>query len=199
MLNGLFGIWSEAQTRNEPTITFEIAINQGRFLFMMFFDPDDAKTKDQLLVFLQNTQYMLRLKLYGSHKQGNFQIYLSQADIEAIKRELKLAGHGALFEITQFIDTLNFRIPDSLPLARKIEVLRANLAAIASHLNDILDFAARTELIGEIRLPSNKRPQEKTLRKLYLYSTDSPDAVAQYIGSLKKRNCTLAWRLPNGC
>ncbi|MFZ3001607.1 MAG: hypothetical protein WA071_14870 [Undibacterium umbellatum] len=195
-LNKLFGLWTEAQIRDEPTIAFEISIGKGRFLFAMFFDPEDKKTKDQLLLFLQNTRHMLPLTLYGSHSKGVFQIYLKPADVDAIKRELQLEGHGEPFEISAFIDSLNAQIPNSLPLAQKIDTLRTNMTAISGYLNEILDFAMRTELIGERQLPPNKKPREKTLRKLYLYSTNSAASVAAYIAALKKRNRTLSWRVP---
>lgn len=197
LLNGLFSVWAEGLVRNEPTVTFEIQDGQGRFLFMMFFDPEDEKTKDNLLLFLQNTRHMLSLKLYGAHKRGEFQVYLGEREIDAIKRELQVGkGNGVPFDIAGFIEGLNSKIPGSLPLAKKIEILRANLGAISGHLGDIVEFAEKTELIGEVQLPSNKQPQEKTIRKLYLYSTDSPDVVANYIANLKMRNCTLAWRAP---
>ncbi|KGV79411.1 hypothetical protein X887_4898 [Burkholderia pseudomallei MSHR4375] len=166
-------------------------------MFMMFFDPDDKATNDRLLVFLQNTRHMLELKLYGAHERGQFDIYLKQQDVTAIKRELELEGGvGLPFDEIRFVKALNAMLPTSLPLAAKVEVLRANMPAIRNRLNAILDDHNKTELIGERQLPQQQRPREKTLRKLYLYSTDAPAAVAAYIENLKKRNCTVAWRVP---
>lgn len=197
-MNGFFGIWSEAFKRNEPTIAFELVNGRGRFLFMMFFDPEDERTKDKLLVFLQNTKYMLRLKLYGAHRKGEFQIYLEDWQVVRIRCELQLNDiAGPTFDISRFIETLNASIPMSIPLASKIKLLRDNLPAYQDDLADILDFYDRTELIGEMRLPPEKKPKERTLRKLYLYSTQSPDDVAAYINDLKSRNYTLSWRAPN--
>lgn len=197
-MNGFFGIWSEALERSEPTIAFELANGRGRFLFIMFFDPEDERTKDKLLLFLQNTKYMLRLKLYGAHRKGEFQIYLEDWQVAKIRQELLLSGVGGPpFDIGRFLESLNGSIPLSIPLASKIKLLRDSRAAYQEHLADILDFHDRTELIGEVQLPPEKRPKEKTLRKLYLYSAQSPEDIATYISDLKSRNCTLSWRTPS--
>lgn len=198
-MNGFFGVWSEALKRDEPTVAFELLNGRGRFLFMMFFDPEDERTKDKLFLFLQNTRYMLRLKLYGAHSRGEFQIYLEEWQVARIRRELQLEGGvgGPAFEITRFIEALNASIPPSIPLASKIKLLRENRAAYQSDLEDILDFYDKTELIGEMQLPPEKKPKERTLRKLYLYSAQSPEDVATYIDDLKNRNCTLTWRAPS--
>lgn len=196
-MNGFFGVWAEALKRDEPTVAFELANGRGRFLFMMFFDPEDERTNDKLLLFLQNTRYMLRLKLYGAHHRGEFQLYLEDWQIARVKRELQLDGaDGSPFDIVRFIDVLNANIPQSIPLAAKIQLLRENRPAFQDDLVDILDFYDRTELIGEMRLSQERKPKERTLRKLYLYSTQSPKEVAAYIEDLKRRNCTLSWRVP---
>ncbi|MGZ2749667.1 hypothetical protein [Burkholderia stagnalis] len=196
-MNGFFGVWSEALSRNEPTVAFELVNGRGRFLFMMFFDPEDEKTKDRLFLFLQNTRTMLPLKLYGSHRAGDFRLYLNGGDVEKIKRELQIEGAtGHAFDLGRFIDALNASIPQSVPLATKVGLLRRNRPALQAHLADIVDFNDRTELIGEMQLPEGKKPKERTLRKLYLYSMDSPEDVATYINDLKRRNVTLSWRVP---
>jgi hypothetical protein len=197
-LNGLLGVWSEALNRNEPTIAFELFNGRGRFLFMMFFDPDDESTKDKLLLFLQNSRCMLNLKLYGAHRKGEFMIYLNDKQIAQMKHELALTENsGIAFDIALFIETLNGGIPKSLPLASKIQLLRENKTAVQPHLVEILDDHEKTELVGPLQLDSLRRPREKTLRKLYLYGTESPQAVAMYIENLKKRNYTLRWRVPS--
>lgn len=197
LMNGFSGVWNESQSRDEPTVAFQIENGRGRFLFMMFFDPEDGETRDKLLVFLQNTQYMLRLKLYGSHYRGEFQLFLEDWQVEKIKRELQLAGRGGpAFDMERFMQSMNASIPQSMPLAAKIKLLRENRNAYQTELAKILDFHDRTELVGEMPLPPEKKPREKTLRKLYLYSTRSPEDVAIYIGELKRRNHTLRWRAP---
>ncbi|MCZ2903322.1 hypothetical protein [Burkholderia thailandensis] len=194
-MNGFFGVWSEALQRDEPTVAFEIKNGRGRFLFMMFFDPEDEKTKDKLLLFLQNTRYML--KLYGFHEKGDFRLFLDDWQVEKIKRELQLdGGSGPAFDIVQFIEGLNASIPQSVPLADKIMLLRENRTAYQDDLGNILDFYKKTELIGEKQLPSGQSPRERTLRKLYLYCARSPEDVAAYIDDLKRRNATVCWREP---
>ncbi|WP_433704171.1 hypothetical protein [Paraburkholderia sacchari] len=196
-MNGFFAVWFEALDQDEPTVAFEIRNGRGRFLFMMFFDPEDEKTKDKLLVFLQSTRYMLKLKLYGAHDRGDFRIFLEDWQVEKIKRELQLeGGEGPAFDIAKFLDVLNASIPRSVPLSTKVKLLRENRGAYQDDLADILDFHKRTELIGERQLPPEKKPRERTLRKLYLYSAQSPEDVAAYIVDLKRRNCTVCWREP---
>jgi len=195
-LNGLAGVWTEAVKRNEPTITFELRNGRGRFLFLMFFDPEDESTKDKLLLFLQNSRQMLHLKLYGAHRKGDFTIYLNEREIDQIKRELAVTESRNPFDIARFIETLNHGIPTSRSLASKIQLLQANKSALRPHLPVILDDHLKTELVGPMELDETRRPREKTLRKLYLYGTQSPEAAASYIETLKKRNCTLRWREP---
>lgn len=197
-MNGLYGVWSEALRRNEPTVVFEIAHGAGQFLFAMFFDPEDERTRDQLLLFLKNTHHMLRLKLYGAHRRGEFRMYLEAWQVDRIRRELQLAdSEAATFDIGSFLGQINARIPRSMSLAARIAVLRENRLAFRDQLAEILDFFERTELIGEVHLPPGKRPRERTLRKLYLYSQRSPAEVATYIDDLRRRNCTLSWRVPD--
>lgn len=196
-MNGFFGVWSEALERDEPTVAFEIRNGRGRFLFMMFFDPEDEKTNDKLLLFLQNTRYMLRLKLYGAHDKRDFRLFLEDWQVDKIKRELQLErGDGPVFDIAKLLAALNANIPQSIPLAEKIKLLRGNRAAYQDELANILDFHRRTELIGERQLSPKQTPRERTLRKLYLYSARSPEDVAAYIDDLKRRNCTVCWREP---
>jgi hypothetical protein len=107
-----------------------------------------------------------------------------------------LAHRSIDFRAPAHIDTLNANIPQSLSLAEKIKLLRENRAAYQDDLANILDFYKRTELIGERQLPPEQRPRERTLRKLYLYSARSPEDVAAYIDDLKRRNCTVSWRVP---
>lgn len=195
-LDGLFGLWSEARRRNEPTVAFELVNGRGRFLFMMFFDEEDPETKDKLLLFLQNSRSMLNLKLYGAHERGQFLLYLRDSQVDQIRRELELTDSlGPVFDLTRFIGALNQAMPKSLPLASKIQVLQENRSVLEPHMPDLVDEFLKTELIGPMQLDSSKRPREKTLRKLYLYG-GSPLVVAKKIEELKKQNCTLRWRVP---
>ncbi|ALP38218.1 hypothetical protein ASL14_20620 [Paenibacillus sp. IHB B 3084] len=45
----------------------------------------------------------------------------------------------------------------------------------------------------EVKLPENKKPQDKTLRKLYVYTDGAVEDIAELIQLLKKFNMTVAW------
>lgn len=66
----------------------------GRFIFFMFFAENDKKSKDLLYLYLQNTNRLEEIKLYGSHWNGDFEIYFSNRLEEAIKAELGIVGGG---------------------------------------------------------------------------------------------------------
>ena len=51
-------------------------------------------------------------------------------------------------------------------------------------------------LVGTKKLPDNKKPQDKTLRKLYLLRNDDPDEIKELISRLKDNNTTLVWTTP---
>jgi len=174
-LNGLSGVWSEALTRNEPTIAFELLNGRGRFLFMMFFDPDDESTKDKLLLFLQNIRCMMHLKLYGAHRKGEFMIYLNDRQVVQIRHELALTENiGTTFDIARFIEALNCGIPKSLSLASKIQLLRANKTAVQPELSAILDDHEKTELVGPLQLDSLRRPRKKNVAQVVLVWDRNP-------------------------
>lgn len=44
-----------------------------------------------------------------------------------------------------------------------------------------------------MRLPESKKPQDKTLRKLYVYTDGNVEDIAELIQLLKKFNMTVAW------
>jgi hypothetical protein len=60
-------------------------------------------------------------------------------------------------------------------------------------INTLVDEANRTILKGIIKLPINKSPREKTLRKAYNYIDANPDDISELIELLKNRNITLSW------
>lgn len=51
--SGLSGIYNQALNNNERTLAFQINNGNGRFVFMMFFDETDNKSKDKLFIFLR--------------------------------------------------------------------------------------------------------------------------------------------------
>ena len=70
-LTGIKNIYLEALEQDDGTLIFDIIIDKGKFLFMMFFAEDD-ESKDSLFIFMRNTNQLVRCKLYGNHRKGDF-------------------------------------------------------------------------------------------------------------------------------
>lgn len=195
-LTKLNSVFNEAIKRNEPTLIFELKNGKGRFLFMMFFDKEDASTKDHLFIFLRNTNRMLSLILYGNHSKGQFDIFITPRKQQMLIEELGLTHSDTTnsFSFGQFVSDLNNSIPDSIPLRDKVVKLREVWSDVNNHLPaDVVDEHKKTILIGPMPLPKHKSPQEKTLRKLYLISSGNVDEITELIGVLKKINHTVKW------
>lgn len=198
-LTGLSPLYNEAFERDEKTLAFEVTNGRGRFLFLMFFDENDTDTNDQLFVYLRNIRSMLRIKLYGNHSKGQFDLYIKPWQVEKIKKELGIENGrvSSPFNIKDFLCGLNASFPASLPLSKKIENLRSNWKDIRSELpSQIISEEDKTVLIGEKRV-SNGSPQEKTLRKLYIHTEGSADDISMLIKCLKAANMTVAWTTEN--
>lgn len=196
-LNGLNEVYNEALRKSETTLVFEISNGKGRFLFMMFFDEADKSTKDQLFIFLKSTKKMLQFKMYGSHSKGTFSIYIDEYKRRLFINELQLSGQSDSnpFVFDTFFANINSSIPKSLPLAAKATVFKQSWEDIKSKIpSDLIDELNKKILIGPRSLPANKKPQEKTLRKLYLFAEGgTSDEISQFIERLKKLNMTVAW------
>ena len=193
-LNGLSNIYLEAIKHDEPTIVFSLNNGRGRFLFMMFFDQEDVKSLDKIYIFLQRTRIMLSLKMYGHHKGGVFDVYLNDEEQQKIIEELALENTDPNnpFKFEQFWNSLNSRIPQSLPLSEKIQNFRDNKEVIVENLPSVFEEGERTILRGIVRL-NERHPRERTLRKLFLYSNDDVHTISKFIDFLKKNNMTLSW------
>lgn len=195
-LSGLQGVYNEAIERDEPTIVFELNNGQGKFLFMMFFDSEDESTKDQLFVFMRNTQRMVKLKLYGNHYRGQFYLYLKDYVKDWFKKELLIdsANYTRRFDFDAFFISLNNSIPQTLPLQAKIKKIRDLWPEVSKDLpKEIVDEDEKTILLGDKALPTGSKPREKTLRKLYLYADGNADDITTLISNLKRLNRTVAW------
>lgn len=194
-LYGLTNVFKEAIREDRPTLVFEVKNGKGRFLFMMFFDDED-ESKDLIYIFMRNTMRMLPRKLYGNHLKGEFYIYLKDYMKKLFKDELLIESsvtHNP-FIFDKFFNRLNKSIPNSIPLSRKISVLRDCWSEVKNKLpQDIVDENDKTILIGPVQLPKDKKPQEKTLRKLYLYADGNEHDIAKLIRQLKCHNMTVAW------
>ncbi|CAI8826659.1 DUF4174 domain-containing protein [Priestia megaterium] len=177
--------------KNDQTLIFEISVGRGRFLFMMFFSEEDKESKDKLFIYLRNTKTIIKSKLYGSHKNGDFLIYINNISREKLINELQLRNGKGSFNFENFLNELNSKIPNSLSINKKIQQFRENWDAIKEL--SLIDEEDKTILIGERRLPQNKKPKETTLRKLYLYTSGSIEDISELIRLLKKANMTVAW------
>lgn len=192
--NGLTYIYNQAIKDNEMTLAFQINNGNGRFVFMMFFDANDNESKDKLFIFLRNINFLVKLKMYGNHKKGDFNVYISDYIQGKIIEELQLNGHYFNFNFEEFLLELNNQIPNTYNRIQRIQTLRTIWNNLDNgFINTLVDEANRTILKGIIKLPINKSPREKTLRKAYNYIDANPDDISELIELLKNRNITLSW------
>lgn len=193
----LQNIYREALKSEDKTLAVDVRIGKGKFLLMMFLSNEDQDAKDKLYVFLGNTSKILRLKLYGSHYRGTFRAYINKENEEDLINELKLERNaGWPFDFGRFLRQLNDSIPDSLPVPEKIKIMRQHRDTI----NGIspVDERDKTEFDGLLQLEKGvKRPRDKTLRKLYMYTNTKPEVVSEFIKILKSRNMTIRWTTPD--
>lgn len=192
-LTGLNANYNQALKDDEKTIVFELNQGQGYFVFMMFFDEDDS-SKDKLYVYLKRTNHMLHFKMYANHKAGDFFIYITLNDIQAIKDELNIQGGIGQFDILGFFASLNSNIPQFLPFSQKLNNFKAIWKRVSPHLSGVLNDADKIYFIGLRDLSkTKKKPTEKTLRKLYLYIDADSEVIKQFIVSLKNSKKTCCW------
>lgn len=189
--NNLKVIYSDAYISGEKSFAFDIENGRGRFLFMMFLSSEDKDAKDNLFIYLRNTNKMIKLKTYGNHKNGDFKVYIDEQIKSNMISELKFDSKGGNhFDFTNFLEQLNLSIPQNLTRQQKIGNLRKNKDIIKDV--NVIDEADKTVLIGK-RFLSNGKPQDKTLRKLYLYTEGTDEEITQLIQQLKSTNHTVAW------
>lgn len=184
-------IFLEALKSDDKTLIFESHIGRGRFLFMMFLSEEDDETKDWLFIHLRNINYILKIKMYGNHKKGTFEVYVKDEIRKKLTEELLLTPNGEEFNFYNFLTQLNSSIPSTLPVKEKIKALRRHRGTL--RVLNVIDEADKTVLIGEVKLPDHKKPNDKTLRKLYTYTDGEPEEIALLISLLKKSNRTVAW------
>lgn len=188
--NNLRNVYMSTLKSNDKTAAFDLQVGKGKFLFMMYLSDEDKDAKDTLFIYMRNTKTLIKLKMYGSHKKGDFNVYITPKDQAKIVNELCLLHTGSRFDFQRFLKQLNDKIPLNLDQKVKIETLRRNKNIIQS-LN-IVDEAEKTVLIGPRHLSSGT-PKDKTLRKLYLYTDADPSDIATLIKLLKASNQTVAW------
>lgn len=189
-LNKLENIYKEALESFDKSFAVELKIAQGEFLLMMFISEEDEETKDFLFIYMRNSNVLKRVKMYGNHSKGCFQIYMTNALETAIFKELNLRKSNGNYNIEKFIEQLNIAIPYHLNYADKIKCLRSN-RNIIDDIN-VVDESEKTVLIGDKKV-SHGKPRDKTLRKLYLYTNANPKDIDVLIKLLKSLNRTVAW------
>ncbi|MDR0747347.1 MAG: hypothetical protein LBE89_05575 [Helicobacteraceae bacterium] len=177
----------------ESTLVFEIKHGRGLFNFLMFFADEDIETRDRLFLYLRHTNIFIALKMYGNHKKGDFFIYINKETKEKIIKELDLLENDNTFNFIKFLNGLNGFVPNNISLNKKVNKLREIWPSIKNRIPNILDESNKTILFGIIHLPSGKRPREKTLRKLSLFTHSDADTIRKLIDALKYKNVTLAW------
>ena len=154
-LSGLKKAYFDALHREDPTLLLEVAQGRGLFLFMMSFSEEDEASRDRLFILLRRTQCLLPLKLYGSHRQGNFFVYLDEDHEQAFVEELELRPSHDHFQFERFLNQLNAAIPEAVPLGKKIDAFRVAWPELKRHGISIVDDADKTILIGVKRLPAD--------------------------------------------
>lgn len=174
----------------DKAMAFDMQVGRGRFLFMMYLSDEDKDSKDMLFIYMRNTQILRKLKMYGNHVKGTFEVYISKDLKEQFIQELQLIPNGRDFDFNRFLNQLNENIPLNISQGMKVQTLRNNRNLIRE-LN-VIDEAEKTVLIGDKHL-SVGTPRDKTLRKLYLYTDANTEDIDELIKLLKKFNRTVAW------
>ncbi|WP_142414410.1 hypothetical protein [Hathewaya massiliensis] len=174
----------------DKALAFDLEIGRGRFLFMMFLSEEDKESKDMLFLYMRNTSIMKSIKLYGNHIAGTFKAYINEDVQNCFIQELQLRPTDRNFNFIGFLNQINMAIPQEINTDDKIRSLRDNCNIIRT-LN-VIDESDKTVLIGQRKL-SVGTPQDKTLRKLYMYTNSSVEDINELIRLLKKINMTVAW------
>lgn len=174
----------------DKAVAFDVQVGRGNFLFMMYLSDEDEEAKDMLFIYMRNTNVLRKLKMYGNHTKGTFDVYIDKEMQNALIKELCLSHADNTFDFNRFLNQLNGSIPLEITPETKINNLRNNRDIIGAL--GVIDEAEKTVLIGQRRL-SVGHPQDKTLRKLYLYTNADPKDIDELIKLLKKFNRTVAW------
>lgn len=183
----LKNIYEEALRSYDKSVAFDVKIGRGRFLILMFLS--EADERDSLFVYMRNTMVMRKLKMYGSHRNGDFKVYISDEVQMRMRAELQLQEGNATFDFERFLNELNNAIPQEITMSQKVKTLRDNRNIIRTVGIDEIE---KTVLIGT-KVLSKGKPQDRTLRKLYMYTEESETVITELIKNLKKANMTVAW------
>lgn len=192
-LSGLHNAYNQAVKRGDFTFAFEVSIPPGRFIFFMFFSENDKESKDLLYLYLQNTNRLEEIKLYGSHRNGVFGIYFNDRLEKAIKAELGIEGGGHRpFNLYHFFEELNREIPQELPAQTHLATLRQYYPQIKTRIPSIVNEEAKIYWMGFMRPPKGT-PREQTLRKLYIYTSCEHHQITRLLEAIAPYGLTLKW------
>jgi len=181
----LKNIYSTAWIDKQHSLAFEVAIGTGRYVFMIFFSPEDkASSGEELYIHLRNVNSLMRMKLYGSRKNGVFNVYIRPDQAQLMIDELQLCSGGGHFTFESLLDELNDAIPQHIDFNDKINTIRDVWPVVGDQLSNVLDDADKTILIGIKKLPQGYHPREKTLRKLFMFTNSRATDVSAFIASL---------------
>lgn len=188
-LTNLFNIYKQAidETKN---FIFELNIGKGRFLFMNFFSEEDETSKDNLFIFMRNTNTFISEKLYGNHFKGDFFIYLNESLKVKVIKELQLREGDGTFSFRSFMEQVNDKIPQHISPEQKVKLMQGNKEIIIQ--TGAIDEADKI-YFGWVKKLSVGTPRDKTLRKLYMYTENNPIDIELFIKLLKKMNYTAVW------
>ena len=192
-LTGLHNAYHEAIHRGDFTFAFEISMPPGRFIFFIFFAKDDEKSKDLLYLYLKNTNRLEEIKLYGSHRNGDFEIYFNNRLEEAIKAELGIVGGGNRpFSLYNFFEELNGNIPQHLPAQAQIATLRQYYPQIRTRIPRVVNDEDKIYWMGFMR-PQSGAPRTQTLRKLYIHTECNHHQIERLLEAIAPYGLTLKW------
>lgn len=189
-INRLQNVYAATIQSLDKATAFEIEIDKGRFLLMMFLSDEDHELKDMLVVYMRNTGMLQKIKLNGNHEKGSFQVFISDELKECFMQELQLEPGNGEFDLGRFLSELNENIPLEISQEKRVKVLRNNREIIRTL--HVVDEAEKSVLIGDKHLSAGT-PQDRTFRKLFLYTDANPKDIIQLTNLLKKLNRTVMW------
>ena len=189
-LNRLQNIYAATMQSVDKATAFEIEIDKGRFLFMMFLSKEDYELKDMLVVYMRNTSVLQRIKLSGNHEEGIFQVSISDELKVCFMQELQVKPDDSEFDFNRFLSQLNENIPPEISQEKRVKTLRNNKEIIRT-LN-VVDEPEKNVLIGDKHMPSGTS-QDRAFRKIYLYTDANPKDIMQLTTLLTKLNRTVMW------
>ncbi|WP_228457193.1 hypothetical protein [Serratia symbiotica] len=137
----------------------------GAFILIRFIQqspPEDkASSGEELYIHLRNVNSLMRMKLYGSRKNGVFNVYIRPDQAQLMIDELQLCSGGGHFTFESLLDELNDAIQQNIDFNDKINTIRDVWPVVGEQLSNVLDDADKTILIGIKKLPQGYHPREK--------------------------------------